>query len=99
MTLDQIKFEPIFTTEIHSEYQRRWGGGGGEGGKEGEGGEHKVDRGEGEGRRENLGERRRRKKRDGNMENGEKVREMGKWNGEDYKVVINIIWKGGRERN
>ncbi len=31
---------------------------------------HKVDRGEGEGRRENLGERRRLKKRDNNMENG-----------------------------
>jgi hypothetical protein len=50
---------------IHSEYQRRVGGGGKREMVE----NHKVDRGEGEGRRENLGERRRRKKRDGIMEN------------------------------
>ncbi len=65
------------------------GGGVGEEGKREMVENHKVDRGEGEGRRENLGERKRRK--NGKMENGGKVRDMGKWNGEDYKVVINII--------
>ncbi len=27
------------------------------------------------------------------------MRDLGKWNGEDYKVVTNIIWKGGSESN